>query len=92
MVDNKFVFDPDIFIMSVRYAIGRTTYASISVIDNIKANIFFFPTNKLKIILRDVKEDLELYREHLWECDVNTWEGFIEWLEAVIEERTNDGK
>ena len=87
MVDKQFVFDPDIFIMSIRYAIGRTTYASISVIDNIKANIAFFPTNKLKIILRDVKEDLELYREYLWECDVNTWQGFIEWLEIVIEER-----
>ena len=87
MVDKQFVFDPDIFIMSVRYAVGRTTYASISVIDNIKANIFFFPTNKLKIILRDVKEDLEIYREYLWECDVNTWEGFIEWLEGEIEER-----
>ena len=87
MVDNKFVFDPDIFIMSIRYAIGRATFASKTVIDNIKANISFFPTNKLKIILRDVKEDLALYRESLWECDVNTWEGFIEWLEIVIEER-----
>lgn len=87
MVDKQFVFDPDIYIMSIRYAIGRTTYASISVIDNIKANITFFPTNKLKIVLRDVKEYLELYREHLWECDVNTWEGFIEWLEIVINER-----
>ena len=86
-MDKQFVFDPDIFIMSIRYAIGRTTYASISVIDNIKVNITFFPTNKLKIVLRDVKEYLELYREHLWECDVNTWEGFIEWLEIVINER-----
>ena len=72
MVDKQFVFDPDIFIMSVRYAVGRTTYASISVIDNIKANISFFPTNKLEIILRDVKEDLELYREYLWECQLPT--------------------
>ena len=87
MVDNKFVFDPDIFIMSIRYAIGRATFASKTVIDNIKTNIAFFPTNKLKIILRDVKEDLELYRGHLWECDVNTWENFIEWLEIAIEER-----
>ena len=86
-MNKQFVFDPDIFIMSIRYAIGRTTYASISVIDNIKVNITFFPTNKLKIVLRDVKEYLELYREHLWECDVNTWEGFIEWLEIVINER-----
>ena len=92
MVDKQFIFDPDIFIMSIRYAIGRTTYASISVIDNIKANIDLFPTNKLKIILRDVKEDLELYREYLWNCDVQTWENFIEWLEIVINERTNYGK
>ena len=91
-MDKQFIFDPDIFIMAIRYSIGRTTYASVSVIDNIKANISFFPTNKLKIILRDVKEDLELYREYLWECDVQTWENFIEWLETVINERMNDGK
>ena len=91
-MDKQFIFDPDIFIMAIRYAIGRTTYASISVIDNIKANISFFPTNKLKIILRDVREDLELYREYLWDCDVQTWENFIEWLEIVINERTNYGK
>ena len=91
-MDKQFIFDPDIFIMAVRYSIGRTTYASISVIDNIKANISFFPTNKLKIILRDVKEDLELYREHLWDCDVQTWENFIEYLETVINERIENGK
>ena len=86
-MDKQFIFDADIFIMSIRYAIGRTTYASISVIDNIKANISFFPTNKLKIILRDVREDLEVYREYLWDCDVQTWENFIEYLEKVINER-----
>ena len=91
-MDKQFIFDPDIFIMAIRYSIGRTTYASISVIDNIKANIDFFPTNKLKIILRDVKEDLEVYREYLWDCDVQTWENFIEYLETVINERIENGK
>ena len=92
MVDKQFIFDPDIFIMAIRYSISRKTFASITVIDNIKANIDFFPTNKLTIILRDVKSDLESYREYLDNCDVQTWENFIEYLEIVINERTNNGK
>ena len=91
-MDKQFIFDPDIFIMAIRYSISRATFASKTVIDNIKANIDLFPTNKLKIILRDVKEDLEIYREHLWDCDVQTWENFIEWLETVIKERIENGK
>ena len=78
--------------MSIRYGIGRKTFASITVIDNIKVNISFFPTGKLQIILRDVKSDLESYREYLDNCDVQTWENFIEYLESVINERMNDGK
>ena len=91
-MDKQFIFDPDIFIMAIRYSIGRTTFASKTVIDNIKVNIDFFPTNKLKIILRDVKDDLELYKEYLWECDVQTWENFIEYLDSVINERIENGK
>lgn len=86
-MSEEFVFDPDVFIMATRYAIGRKTFASISIIDNIKANITFFPIGKLKIILRDVREGLEMYREHLWECDVNTWLKFIIYLENVINEK-----
>ena len=87
-MDKQFIFDPDIFIMSVRYAIGRKTLASKIVIDNVKANIDFFPICKLQIILRDVKSDLESYIEYLDNCDVQTWENFIEYLE----ERINNGK
>ena len=87
MVDKKFIFEPDVFIMAIRYGISRTTTAPLTVINKIKDNIEFFSTGKLKIILRDCEEELEVYRNYLHQCDIDKWEEFIIYLKGEINER-----
>lgn len=89
---KDFKFNPDVFIMAVRYAISRTTTAPLTIIDNIKENIKYFSSNKLKIILRDINEDLDMCGEYLWNCDKSTWRLFIDYLDDEIKLREGVNK
>lgn len=82
-MDKIFKVERDILLYSLRYALGRQTFAPITVIDNIKHNIELFSKESLQMIIRDIKEQASL--GYGMDCDKQQWLGFIEYIQERID-------
>lgn len=76
----KFIAEEDIFVYAMRYALGRMTFAPLTVMENIKLNLLSFNRCTLQTMIRDI-EDQEFYG---MECDKDLWLDFKKYLEDFI--------
>lgn len=79
---NEFKVSREVLIFAFRYAIGRQSYASTIVMDNIKNNINEIPVEDIKLYIREIKST-EFYEEYDKKC----WLHFLKYLEGVLEDR-----
>lgn len=84
-MDKEFRVERDILIFAMRYALGRMTFAPLTVIDNIKHNIDLFTANDLKILIRDIEGQADL--GYGMDCDEKVWLRFKEYLLYILEDK-----
>lgn len=84
-LDKPFQVERDILIFAMRYALGRMTFAPLTVIDNIKHNIDLFMPNDLKILIKDIDEQASL--GYGMDCDEKVWLGFKKYLLDILEDK-----
>lgn len=80
---QEIVVDHDILFFAFRYALGRSSYAPVTVIDNIKVNIKSIDTFVLKDYIREIHECKNLGMG----IDRDNWMDFVEYIEAELEKR-----
>lgn len=83
MNNNIFKVDRNILLFSLKYALGRMTYAPSVVIDNIKFNIDNITTNDIMLYIREI-EEVEYFGT---QSDKNTWFNFLNYLKNELEKR-----
>ena len=82
-MDKQFKVERDILIYAMRYAIGRQTFAPLTVVQNIKHNIDLFSADSLKLMIRDIDEQPN-FGGYGMECDKRLWLDFKKYLEDKI--------
>lgn len=87
-MDKQFQVERDMVFYAMRYAMGRMTFAPLTVIDNIKHNIDLFATENLKWMIREIDEQ-KAYGYGM-ECDERVWLDFKSYLQSVIVIRENE--
>lgn len=84
-MDKQFQVDREILMYAMRYALGRMTFAPMTVVENIKHNIDLFSEGDLEIFIRDIEEQESYGRQALgMNCDVETWLSFKQYLKDRI--------
>lgn len=81
-MDKVFQVERDILFFAMRYALGRMTFAPLTVIDNIKHNIDLFTAEDLKWMIKEIDEQANF--GYGMDCDEKTWLGFRGYLEGKI--------
>lgn len=77
-----FVVERDILMYALRYSLGRQTFAPITVIENIKNNIYKLNQNDIKLMIKEIKE-----QEHYGaDVDTKSWMSFLSYLNKKLEE------
>lgn len=80
-MDKQFQVDREILMYAMRYALGRMTFAPMTVVENIKHNIDLFSEGDLEIFIRDIEEQESYGRQALgMNCDIETWLNFKQYL------------
>ena len=84
-MDKQFQVDKEILIFAMRYALGRMTFAPITVVENIKHNINLFTKRELESLIRIIEEQEDFGRQALgMNCDIETWLNFKQYLKDRI--------
>lgn len=76
----------DILIYAFRYAMGRRTFAPITVVENIKTNIDKLHWRDLQTMAKEI-EDNDKMRNLGDSGDILFWREFKEYLENLVKER-----
>lgn len=82
-MDRQFQVERDILIYAMRYALGRQTFAPITVVENIKYNINLLDVNNLKLLIKDIDEQKD-FGGYGMQCDEDLWLNFKKYLEDRI--------
>lgn len=84
--DKKFLVERDILIYAFRYSLGRMTFAPITVIDNIKANIDKISTGDIELYIKEIKE----CSNYGMDCDKTVWNNFLKYLKTELNNRNKN--
>ena len=82
-MDKNIMIDRDIMIYAFRYALGRQSFAPVTVVENIKHNIDKISDNDLKLYIKEIKE----FENYGMEFDKSHWLNFISYLENELKNR-----
>ena len=82
-MDKNFQVERDVLFYAMRYALGRMTFAPITVIENIKHNIDLLNKNDIKLLIRDIEEQKD-FGGYGMDCDERLWLDFKSYLEDKI--------
>lgn len=82
-MDNNIMVDRDIMIYAFRYALGRQSFAPVTVVENIKHNIDKISDNDLKLYIKEIKE----FENYGMEFDKAHWLSFVSYLEKELKSR-----
>ena len=88
-MENNYKCDveKDILWYAFRYALGRMTFAPITVIDNIKRNAHCFEKGDYKRFIKEIKNMDEMSDKALGhQCDKETWYNFVKYCEEKLRE------
>lgn len=85
-MSKKINVSNDILFFAFRYALGRKTYASSEVIENIKNNISEIDTNDIKSYIKEILE----CTNYGMAFDKDRWIEFKDYLQKELKEREND--
>ena len=84
-MDKQFQVDREILMYAMRYALGRMTFAPMTVVENIKHNIDLFTKGSLETMIREIEEQESYGRQALgMNCDIETWLNFKQYLKDRI--------
>lgn len=86
-MNKQFQVERDILVFAMRYALGRMTFAGVTVLENIQHNIDLFSANDLKLLIRDIDEQKNY--GYGMECDEKLWLGLKIYLENELNELIN---
>lgn len=75
-----FIVEKDILFYALRYALGRRTFAPVTVMDNVRKNINLFTREDIKLMIKEIKEQ-DYYGA---DSDVLDWMSFIKYLEKRL--------
>ena len=89
MKNKDYQVDKEMLVFGVRYAIGRMTFAPIIAIENVKHNIDKLDNNLIRTIITDIDEHSESLG---MDCDRDKWIEFKEYLNQVLEDKSNKGE
>lgn len=82
-MDKILKVDRETLFFAFRYALGRMSYAPITVIDNIKANIDNISTGDIKAYIKEINE----CQNFGMEMDKIEWLKFKDYLEEELRKR-----
>ena len=91
-MNNKFEVEKNLevertmLIFAFRYALGRISYASSIVMDNIKHNIDNITDNDLELYIREIQEAEYLGMDY----DIKAWNYFSDYLKDELNKRKNN--
>lgn len=80
---EKLSVDRDMLLYAFRYAIGRSSYAPINVVNNIKANINKVSTGDIQAYIREINE----CEHYSMKMDERFWLEFKQYLEEELAKR-----
>lgn len=83
---NNCLVDIEILVFAMRYAIGRQTFAPTIVIENIKFNIDKFKKWQIDSMIDEIKSQ----HNYGMDCDEQTWNDFLKYLQNLELEQNND--
>lgn len=82
-MDKNFKVERDILVFAMRYALGRMTFAPITVIENIKHNIDLLNENDIKLLIKDIEEQKD-FGGYGMNCDEKVWMDFKNYLKSLL--------
>jgi hypothetical protein len=85
-MEKNMMVERDILIYAFRYAMGRRTFAPITVVENIKTNIDKLHWRDLQTMAKEIEENDKM--SNLGDSgDILFWIEFKEYLENLVKER-----
>ena len=85
-MEKNMMVERDVLIYAFRYAMGRRTFAPITVVENIKANIDKFHWRDLQAMAKEIVDTGKMMS--LGDSgDTLHWREFKEYLENLVKER-----
>lgn len=85
-MEKNMMVERDILIYAFRYAMGRRTFAPITVVENIKANIDKLHWRDLQTMAKEIGDNDKM--SNLGDSgDILFWREFKEYLENLVKER-----
>lgn len=84
---KQFQVERDILVFAMRYALGRMTFAGVTVLENIQHNIDLFSANDLHLLIRDIEEQKSF--GYGMKCDEELWLGLKSYLQNELNELSN---
>ncbi len=82
-MDNMCLVERDILVYAMRYALGRMTFAPMTVVKNIKRNIDFFTPYQIEMLIKDIEEQKD-FGGYGMECDKKVWMDFKDYLKNKL--------
>lgn len=85
-MEKNMMVERDVLIYAFRYALGRRTFAPITVVENIKANIDKFHWRDFQTMAKEIEDNDKM--SNLGDPgDTLFWREFKEYLENLVKER-----